>query len=49
MNGFADFVIQVFTQSGETVLIAKIVKALSAELARRAENAAPIRRALSPG
>jgi hypothetical protein len=32
-------VIQVFTQSGETVLIAKIVKALQAELAKRAEAA----------
>ena len=39
MDRFAEFVIQVFTQSGETVLIAKIVKAFQAELARRAENA----------
>jgi hypothetical protein len=39
MDRFADFVIQVFTQSGETVLIAKIVKALTRELERRVENA----------
>jgi hypothetical protein len=39
MEKFADFVIQIFTQSGETVLIAKIVKALTKELERRAEEA----------
>jgi hypothetical protein len=39
MDRFADFVIQIFTQSAETVLIAKIVNALQAELHRRAENA----------
>jgi hypothetical protein len=39
MQQFAEFVIQVFTQSGETVLIAKIVNALQAELDRRAEQA----------
>lgn len=39
MRQFAEFVIQVFTQSGETVLIAKVVKALALELERRAEEA----------
>jgi len=39
MQGFADFVIQVFTQSDETCLIAKIIKALQAELHKRAEAA----------
>jgi hypothetical protein len=39
MEKFAEFVIQVFTQSCETVLIAKIVKAFQAELQKRAEAA----------
>jgi hypothetical protein len=39
MNRFADFAIQFFTRNGETILIARIVNALRAELERRKEYA----------
>ena len=39
MDRLAEFVIQVLSESCETILIARIVKALQTELQKRAENA----------